>query len=127
MSKNRQRSLGKYFPLPSAIFSGIEADARSNWSFTSAIRTGPSMNIDGHRIAQDVDVAIALRQAFRERLPLVAAGLAAIDAKFAFGRIMFAVALDRDDVNGFGFVRVDVDGETEIGGQVAAYLAPVFA
>src|SRR6185437_13601573 len=75
----------------------------------------------------DVDVAVALRQAFGERLPIVAAGLAAVDAKLAFGGIMFAVALDGDDVDGFGLVGVDVDGESEIGGQIAADFAPVFA
>ena len=42
--------------------------------------------VDGHGIAQDVDVAILLREAFGERLPLVAAGAAAVDAQLAFVR-----------------------------------------
>ena len=39
--------------------------------------------IDRHGVAQHVDVAVALRQAFGERLPLVAAGAAAVDAQLA--------------------------------------------
>ncbi len=31
MSKNLQRSGGVYFPFPSAMFSGTEVEARSNW------------------------------------------------------------------------------------------------
>ena len=45
--------------------------------------------IDGHRIAQHVDVTISLRQAVGERLPFVAAGAAAIDAQLAIRRIVF--------------------------------------
>ena len=41
--------------------------------------------IDGHRVAQHVHVAIALRQAFRQRFPFVAAGPAAIDAHLPSG------------------------------------------
>ena len=80
--------------------------------------------IDGHGVAQHVHVAIALRQALGERLPFVSAGAAAVDAQLSFERKMLRVALDRDDVNGFRLVRVNVDHEAEIGGQVAADLAP---
>ena len=31
MSKKRQRSLGAYLPLPSAMFSGTDVEARSKW------------------------------------------------------------------------------------------------
>ena len=41
--------------------------------------------IDRHRVAQHVDVAVALRQTFGERLPLVSAGPAA-DIRAAFPR-----------------------------------------
>src|SRR5206468_1718735 len=44
--------------------------------------------VDGHRVAQHVDVAVALRQAFREPLPLVAAGAAAVHAQLPLGRIV---------------------------------------
>jgi hypothetical protein len=37
------------------------------------------------------------------------------------------VALDRDHVDRVGLVGVDVDGKAEIGGEVAAHLAPVVA
>ena len=40
---------------------------------------------------------------------------------------MLAVALDGDDVNRLGLVGVHVDGESEIGGQVAADFVPVVA
>ena len=77
--------------------------------------------IDGHRVAQHVDVTIALRQTVRERLPFVAAGPAAIDAQFSVGRKMLGVALDRDDVDRLRLVGVDVDREAEIGRQIAAH------
>ena len=80
--------------------------------------------IHGHRVAQHVDVAVALRQALRQRLPLVAAGAAAVDAQLAVGRIVLGVALDRHDVDRLGLVGVDVDREAEVGRQVAADLAP---
>ena len=41
--------------------------------------------VDGHRVAQDIHVAVLLRQTFGERFPLVAAGAAAIDAQLAIG------------------------------------------
>ena len=40
---------------------------------------------------------------------------------------MLRIALDRHDVDGLRLVRVDVDHETEIGGQVAADLVPRIA
>ena len=46
--------------------------------------------VDGHRVAQDVHVAVFLRQAVGERFPFVAAGLAAVDAQLAFVRVVFA-------------------------------------
>ena len=83
--------------------------------------------IDRHRVAQDVDVAVLLRQALGERLPLVAAGAAAVDAQLAFGRIVQRVALDRHDVDGVRLVGVDVDREAEVGRQVAADFVPLVA
>ena len=83
--------------------------------------------IDRHRVAQHVDVAILLRQAVGQRLPLVAAGAAAIDAQLAVRREVLGVALDRHDVDRLRLVRVDVDDEAEIGRQIAADLVPVIA
>src|SRR5262249_37830457 len=69
--------------------------------------------VDGHRVAEHVDVAVALRQPSCERLPLVATGPAAVHAQLAVGRIVLGVALDRDDVDRLGLVRVHVDRESE--------------
>src|SRR6267378_5084038 len=69
--------------------------------------------IDGHGIAQHVDVAVALRQAFGQRLPLVSAGAAAEYAQLAIWNKVFRIALDGDDVNGFRLVRVNVDYKPE--------------
>ena len=40
---------------------------------------------------------------------------------------MFGIALDGNDVDGFRFVRVNVNREAEVGRQIAADLAPLFA
>src|SRR5438105_5027706 len=40
---------------------------------------------------------------------------------------MLRVALDGDDVNGFGFVRMHINRETEIAWQIAAHFAPGIA
>src|SRR5208283_4908084 len=80
--------------------------------------------VNGHRVAQHVDVAVALRQAVGKRLPLVSAGAAAIDAQLSFVHIVFAVALDGDDVNGLRLVSVNVDYEPEVGWQIPADLVP---
>src|SRR6202035_5958513 len=65
--------------------------------------------VDGHRVTQDVDVAVLLRQALGQRLPLVAAGPAAVHPQLPFGRVVLGVAGDRDHVHRVGLVRVDVD------------------
>ena len=83
-----------------------------------------SKRVHRHRVAQHIHIAIALRQAFGQRLPLVAAAAAAIHAQLPIRRIMSPIALDRDDVNRLRLVRVNVDHEAEIGGQIAADLAP---
>src|SRR5258708_25952120 len=75
--------------------------------------------VDRHRVAKDVDVAIALRKALGERFPLVAAGFAAIDAELALGNEVFAVALDWGDVDCFRLVCVHINHETKIGGVIA--------
>src|SRR5262245_15659473 len=59
--------------------------------------------IGRHRVAEDVDVAVFLREAFGERLPVVSAGAATVDAELAFGREVEAVAGDGDDVDRFRF------------------------
>src|SRR5437879_6069831 len=78
------------------------------------------------RVTQHVDVAVVLRQTFRERFPLVAARAAAIHAQPSFGRIVLRVTLDRDDVDGIRLVRVNVDREPEVRRQVPADLPPRF-
>src|ERR1039457_6577951 len=50
--------------------------------------------IDGHGVAQHVDVAVALRQAFGERLPLVSSAAAAEHSQFAIRNKVLGVALD---------------------------------
>src|SRR5467141_2310890 len=80
--------------------------------------------VDSHGIAQYVEIAIALRQTFRELLPLVSASFTAIDAQLAVERKMISVALYRHDLDCFRFVRVDVDYETEVSRQVAADFFP---
>ena len=70
--------------------------------------------VDGHRVAQDVDVAVALGEALGQRLALVAPGPAAVDAQAAVGRVVLGVALDRNDVDGLRLVGVDLDGEAEV-------------
>ena len=83
--------------------------------------------VDRHGIAQHVHVAIFLRQAFGQRLPLIAAAAAAKDAQLAFVQKVFRVALDRHDVNRLRFVRVNVDDKAEIGRQVSADFLPLIA
>src|SRR5438477_3209945 len=80
--------------------------------------------IDRHSIAQYVDVAIALRQAFRERLPFIAAGAAAINAELSIKREMLRVTLDRHHVNGIRLVRMNVNRKSEISRQIAADFVP---
>ena len=81
--------------------------------------------VDGHGVAEDVDVAVFLREAFGEGLPLVAAGFAAEDLELAVEGEVLGVGFDGDDVDGVGLVGVDVDGEAEIGGEVAVDFGPV--
>src|SRR3984885_7962964 len=83
--------------------------------------------IDGHGVAQHVHVAVALRQTFGERLPLVSSCAAAEHAQLPIGNKVFRVALDGHDVNRLRLVRVNVDHETEIGGKVPADLLPGIA
>jgi hypothetical protein len=40
---------------------------------------------------------------------------------------VFAIALDRDHVNGFGLVRMDIDHEAKVSGQISADLVPRIA
>ncbi len=83
--------------------------------------------IDRHRIAQHVYVAVVLRQTLRERFPLVSSRAATVHAQFSLGWKVLRVALDRDHIDGLRLVRVHVDHEPEVGGQVAADLVPRIA
>src|SRR6185312_10048531 len=76
-----------------------------------------------HGIAQDVHVAVALGQAGRQRLPLAAATAAAVDAQLAVLDEVQGIAGDGHDVQRFRLMRVYVDDEAKVGGQVAADLA----
>src|SRR6202030_1809840 len=67
-----------------------------------------------HRVAQYVNVAVPLRQTFRERLPFVSTGPAAVHAQLPIRWEMLGVALDRHDINGFRLMGVNVDYETKI-------------
>src|SRR5579864_1822463 len=49
--------------------------------------------VHSHGVAQHVNIAVRLRQAFSERLPLVASSLAAINPQLAFVHVMLAIAL----------------------------------
>ena len=68
-----------------------------------------------------------MRQALGERFPFVSAGSAAVDAQLSIQRKVLAIALDRNHVDRFRLVRVNVDHEAEIGGQIAADLLPQVA
>src|SRR5206468_9407704 len=70
--------------------------------------------VHSHRIPQDVDVAVALRQAFGQRLPFVAARPAAVYAELAVEGIVLRVALDRGYVDRVRLVRVHIDDESEV-------------
>src|SRR5437660_1286872 len=80
--------------------------------------------VDGHGIAQYVYVAVLLRQPLGQRFPFVAAGFAAVDTQLAVEGEVFSIALDGHDVDGFRFVGVDVDHETEVGRQIATDFFP---
>src|SRR5262245_24518311 len=60
--------------------------------------------VDGHRIAQHVHVAVALRQALSERLPLVSTSSAAVHTQFSVVNEVLAVALYGNDVDGLRLV-----------------------
>jgi thiazole synthase len=109
-------------PVVAGIGRGVNLPARG-----AEIHAARIERIDGHGVAQHVDVAVALRQAFGERLPLVSARAAAVHAQLSLGRKVLRVALDRDHVDGFRLVRVNVDHEAEIGRQVPADLVPGIA
>src|SRR5437879_2480551 len=71
-------------------------------------------------LPQHVDVAVASREALRERLPLGSAGAAAGHEQAALGRTVRGVALYGDDVDGLRLVRVYVDREPEVAREVPA-------
>src|SRR5580698_4070512 len=83
--------------------------------------------VDGHRIAQDVNVAVFLWQTAAQRFPLVAAGAAAEHAQLAIRDKVLRITFDRDDVDGLRLVCVDVNYESKIGRQDAADFFPVIA
>ena len=50
--------------------------------------------VHSHGVAEDVHVAVLLRQALGERFPVVATGFAAIDSQFAVGQVVQGIAGD---------------------------------
>jgi len=68
-------------PVISCVGGAVHLPSRS-----AKIHATLVQRIHGHRVAQDVDVAVLLRQAFRERFPFVAAFAAAVDAQFSIRR-----------------------------------------
>ena len=120
--------------LHRSLFQCLDFDGQNRWKvphnrFPGIARIGRCVNlstcrseinpagverIDRHGIAQDVDVAIFLRKAFRQFFPFVAAGAAAINAQFTVRRVMLGIALDRNDIDRFRIVRVHIDRKPEI-------------
>ena len=113
----RSRTMGG--PVVAGVGGGVDLAAGG-----AEIDAAGVEGVDGHGVAQDIDVAILLGQAVGERFPFVAAGAAAVDAELSFGGIVLGIAFDGDDVDGFGLVGVNVDGEAEIGGEIAADFVP---
>ena len=74
--------------------------------------------INSHGIAQHIDIAVTLGQTVCQRFPFVATCPATVDPQLSIGREMLGVALDRDDVDRFRLVRMDIDRESEIGGRL---------
>src|SRR5437588_2812436 len=79
--------------------------------------------VDGHAVALDGEEALFLRQATSQPAPGIAAVLAAPDRGRAAGTGA-RPALQRHDVNRIGVVRMDDDGEAEVGRQPLGDRAP---
>src|ERR1019366_8168932 len=120
--KHRRKIANNWGPAVSGIGGGVNLPAAG-----AEIHAALVERVDGHGVAQHVDVAVTLRQAFGQRLPFVSAGAAAEHAELAIRNIVLRVALDGDDVDRFGLVGVDVNHESEVGGQVATDFFPVVA
>src|SRR5208283_1695383 len=91
------------------------------------INSAGIQSIDGHGITQNVYIAIALWEAVGECFPFIAAAAAAVNAQLAIERKVLGIALDGDDVDGFGLVRMDINRKTKIGGKIAADFMPQIA
>ena len=83
--------------------------------------------VNGHGIAQYIDITIALRQAIRQCFPLVSACAASIYSQLSLGWKMLRIAFDRENIDGLWLVRVDIDHEAKVGWQVATDLLPRLA
>src|SRR6266481_3292489 len=70
--------------------------------------------VNGHRVAQHVDVAVLLRQTPGERFPFISARATAIYAQLSVGRKMFRIAFNRDDIDCLRLVRVNLNGEAKV-------------
>src|SRR5579875_1213843 len=107
--------------LPALPAVGRRVDLAAGGAEVDAARVE---RVDGHRVAQDVHVAVRLGQTLGECLPVVAAGPRAVDAQAAARRVVLGVARDGHDEDGVRLVGVDGDREAEVARQVAAHLAP---
>src|SRR5581483_7852765 len=75
-------------PARAAIGGAVDLSAAR-----AEIDTARVERVDRHRVAQHVDIAVALRQPLGHRLPLVAAALAAENAELPVEREMLRIAL----------------------------------
>src|ERR1019366_876382 len=120
--KHGRKIADNWGPAVSGIGGGIYLSAAG-----AEIHSAFVERIDGHGVAQHVDVAVALRQAFGERLPLVSSAAAAEHSQLAIWNKMLRVALDGDYVDGLRLAGVHVDDEPEIGRYIATDFLPRLA
>lgn len=96
---------------------------------TSGAKVDPAAiaTVYGHRLAENVDVAVLLWEAVGECLPIVATRSAAINPQLSIGNEVLGVAFDRNDVNRFGFVRVYVNRKSEVAWKAVANFMPLIS
>jgi hypothetical protein len=95
-------------PTVTAVGRGVDL-AAGGAEVDAALVVGVSEGVNGHGVAEDVDVTVLLREAVGQRLPIVAAGAAAEDLQLTVEGEVLGIAFDGDDVDGFGLVGVDID------------------
>src|SRR5215471_5855632 len=68
-----------------------------------------------------------LRQSVCQRFPFVPARAATVYSQLSFWNVMLRVALDRNDIDGFRFMRMHVNRKPEVGRKVPADFMPGLA